>query len=191
TIIPKEIFQEKYRTKLLTFATSTIEKHCLSNTLKNEQAELVFGIEDEVYEFCSRSLVNPSFVHHIVPILPLLEKLSCNCLPKQLFVNLHHRSIDVIGYIQGTLVFVNSFEYNQMEDIVYYVLYVWKQISMNQQSDQLTLLGEFSVCQNLNKILRDYIQYIKLLDMPSDAYLLGAEVAKVPLDVIALSLCEL
>ena len=37
-----------------------------------------FGIDDEVYEFCSRSLVNPYFVHHITPILPLLRKLSCN-----------------------------------------------------------------------------------------------------------------
>ena len=191
TIIPKELFQEKYKTEILTFTTSAVEKYCLSNVLMNEHAELVFGIEDEVYEFCSRSLVNPYFVHHITPILPLLRKLSCNSLSKQLFVNLHRQSIDIIGYAQGSLIFINSFEYKQTEDIVYYVLYVWKQMGMSQQSDQLSLLGESSACQYLNKILKDYIQYIKLLGMPSEAYLLGADVAQTPLDVIALSLCEL
>jgi hypothetical protein len=168
-----------------------VEKHCLSNVLKNEHAELVFGIDDEVYEFCSRSLVNPYFVHHITPILPLLRKLSCNSLSKQLFVNLHRQSIDIIGYAQGSLIFINSFEYKQTEDIVYYVLYVWKQMGMSQQSDQLSLLGDPSACQDLNKILKDYIQYIKLLGMPSEAYLLGTDVMQTPLDVIALSLCEL
>ena len=130
-------------------------------------------------------------VHHITPILPLLRKLSCNSLPKQLFANLHRQSIDIIGYAQGSLIFINSFEYKQTEDIVYYVLYVWKQMGMSQQSDQLSLLGESSACQYLNKILKDYIQYIKPLGMPSEAYLLGADVAQTPLDVIALSLCEL
>lgn len=191
TIIPKELFQEKYKTEILTFTTSAVEKHCLSNVLTNEHAELVFGIEDEVYEFCSRSLVNPYFVHHITPILPLLRKLSCNSLSKQLFVNLHRQSIDIIGYAQGSLIFINSFEYKQTEDIVYYVLYVWKQMGMSQQSDQLSLLGDPSACQDLNKILKDYIQYIKLLGMPSEAYLLGTDVMQTPLDVIALSLCEL
>ena len=191
TIIPKELFQEKYKTEILTFTTSAVEKHCLSNVLTNEHAELVFGIEDEVYEFCSRSLVNPYFVHHITPILPLLRKLSCNSLSKQLFVNLHRQSIDIIGYAQGSLIFINSFEYKQTEDIVYYVLYVWKQMGMSQQSDQLSLLGDPSACQDLNKILKDYIQYIKLLGMPSEAYLLGTDLMQTPLDVIDLSLCEL
>ena len=191
TIIPKELFQENYKTEILTFTTSAVEKHCLSNVLTNEHAELVFGIDDEVYEFCSRSLVNPYFVHHITPILPLLRKLSCNSLSKQLFVNLHRQSIDIIGYAQGSLIFINSFEYKQTEDIVYYVLYVWKQMGMSQQSDQLSLLGDPSACQDLNKILKDYIQYIKLLGMPSEAYLLGTDVMQTPLDVIALSLCEL
>jgi hypothetical protein len=55
----------------------------------------------------------------------------------------------------------------------------------------LSLLGDPSACQDLNKILKDYIQYIKPLGMPSEAYLLGTDVMQTPLDVIALSLCEL
>lgn len=191
TIVPQEFFQEKSKKELLTFTTTVSEIHCLSNTLKKERSELLFGVKDDVYEFCCRSLVNPIFVHHLTPVLPLLGKLSSNRLPKQLFVNLHHRSIDVVSYTQGTLSFINTFEYKQIEDIIYYILYVWKQMEMNQQRDQLNLFGDTSLCHNLNKILRNYIQCIETLDVPTEAFLRGIGIVQTPLDIIALSLCEL
>ena len=44
---------------LLDFCFSTLELHCLTDILKEQQAKLVFGVDEEVYEFCSRSLLHP------------------------------------------------------------------------------------------------------------------------------------
>ena len=60
-------------------------------------------------------------------------------LPRQLYVVLHRRRMDVACYAQGNLLFVNSFEYEHTDDILYYILYVWKQVGMDQQKDQLRL----------------------------------------------------
>ena len=73
TLVPKEVFQEKQKAELLAFTFSSPEGYCLSNELKDEQAELIFGVDEEVYEFCSRSLINPRFVHHVTPLLTLKE----------------------------------------------------------------------------------------------------------------------
>ena len=59
TLVPAAVFQEKQKAGLLAFTFSFPEGRCLSNELKDEQAELVFGVDEDVYEFCSRSLVNP------------------------------------------------------------------------------------------------------------------------------------
>ena len=81
TLVPAAVFQEKQKAGLLAFTFSSPEGRCLSNELKDEQAELVFGVDEDVYEFCSRSLVNPRFVHHVGPLLSLWKKQSRARLP--------------------------------------------------------------------------------------------------------------
>ena len=44
---------------------------------------------------------------------------------------------------------------------------------------------------DITNTLRNYLQYIDPLEIPSEAYLMGPEVLQAPLDLIALSLCEL
>ena len=191
TLVPAAVFQEKQKAGLLAFTFSSPEGRCLSNELKDEQAELVFGVDEDVYEFCSRSLVNPRFVHHVGPLLSLWKKQSRARLPRQLYVVLHRRRMDVACYAQGNLLFVNSFEYEHTDDILYYILYVWKQVGMDQQKDQLRLFGDVPLRNDITNTLRNYLQYIDPLEIPSEAYLMGSEVLQAPLDLIALSLCEL
>lgn len=191
TMLPEEVFQEKQKAELLSFSFSSPEGRCLSNLLARESAEVVFGIDEEVYEFCSRSLINPSFIHHITPQLALWKQQSRKMIPRQLYVVLHRKIMDVVCYSQGTLLFVNSFEYEKTDDILYYILYVWKQTGMDQEKDQLHIYGGASLRNALTATLRNYIQYIGPAEIPSDAYLLGSEIVHAPLDLIALSVCEL
>ena len=46
TLVPAAVFQEKQKAELLAFTFSSPEGRCLSNELKDEPAELVFGVED-------------------------------------------------------------------------------------------------------------------------------------------------
>ena len=94
--------------------------------LTREAAEVVFGMDEEVYEFCSRSLINPSFIHHMTPQLALWKQQSRMLIPRQLYVVLHRKMMDVVCFAQGKLLFVNTFEYDKPDDILYYILYVWK-----------------------------------------------------------------
>ena len=97
----------------------------------------------------------------------------------------------LVKLAQGNLLFVNSFEYEHTDDILYYILYVWKQVGMDQQKDQLRLFGDVPLRNDITNTLRNYLQYIDPLEIPSEAYLMGSEVLQAPLDLIALSLCEL
>ncbi|WP_370861836.1 DUF3822 family protein [Parabacteroides faecis] len=191
TVVPEEVFTEKQKNDLLSFTFSAPENKCLHNLLAREAAEVVFGMDEEVYEFCSRSLINPSFVHHITPQLALWKQQSRTLIPRQMYVVLHRKMMDVVCFAQGRLLFVNTFEYDKPDDILYYILYVWKQVNMDQEKDQLHIYGGVSLRNSITTTLRNYIQYISPAEIPSDAYLLGAEVVQAPLDLIALSVCEL
>ena len=159
TLVPAAVFQEKQKAELLAFTFSSPEGRCLSNELKDEPAELVFGVDEDVYEFCSRSLVNPRFVHHVGPLLSLWKKQSRARLPRQLYVVLHRRRMDVACYAQGNLLFVNSFEYEHTDDILYYILYVWKLLLMYQQKVQIRLLVRVSVAYDVYNRLAKFILF--------------------------------
>lgn len=191
TVVPGEVFTEKQAADLLSFAFFAPEDKCLHNPLTREAAEVVFGMEEEVYEFCSRSLIHPAFVHHVTPQLVLWKQQSRALIPRQMYVVIHRKMMDVVCFAQGNLLFVNTFGYDKPDDILYYILYVWKQVGMDQEKDQLHMYGGVSLRNSMTATLRNYIQYISPAEIPSDAYLLGAEVVQAPLDLIALSVCEL
>lgn len=191
TLVPEAFYGDKQKTELLSFAFSSTGMRCLNNPWPDEPAQVVFGMDEEVYEFCSRSLLNPRFFHHTVAQLCLWKKQSRLLLPRQMYVILHAKFMDVACFAQGKLLFANSFDFERPDDILYYLLYIWKQTGFDQQRDQLKIGGEPALRATITKTLRTYLQYIDPLEIPSEAYLLGAEVVQAPLDLIALSICEL
>lgn len=186
TLVPRVSFQEERREQILAFNFSRPESRCLTNSLEDQETELVFGVDEEVYEFCCRSLLHPFFVHHMVPLFSLWRKQGRTSLPRRLYVVLGRKQMDLVCYAQESLLFANSFEVDQVSDMLYYILYVWKQVGLDQQKDLLCLQGETALRNQLVEHLRTYLRHIQPIEIPAEAYLLGPGVVKAPLDVIAL-----
>ncbi|SEF89962.1 DUF3822 family protein [Parabacteroides chinchillae] len=191
TLVPGDIFDEKRKNDFLSFNFSTPEKKCLNNALKADRMEVVFGLDEEAYEFCSRSLLNPCFVHYMTPLISLWSKQSRTSLSKRMYVVLHDGMIDIACFTQGNLLFVNSFEVTVPDDMLYYILNVWREVGMNQVKDILYLAGNSMLRNTIMSTLHTYLQQVHLMEIPSEAYLLGVEIGQVPMDLISLSICEL
>lgn len=191
TLVPDTFFTEEKKEQFLSYHFSVPEKRVLVDSLKEDNAKVVYGLDEEVYEFCSRSLVNPDFFQHITPQLIFWKKQSQGALPGQMYVVLHQKMMDVACYAQGHLLFANTFDVEQPEDMLYYILYVWRQVGMDQQKDQLRLFGEASLRNRIIHTLRTYLQHISPVDIPSDTYLIGEDIVQAPMDLISLSVCEL
>ncbi len=190
TLVPQAIFNESKKEDFLRFNFMQAESCCLTNMLKEEQAVVVYGVENEVYEFCARSFINPRFIHHIVPQICFWKQQNSIGLLHRMFVVLHSRLIDIVLFDRDKLVFVNSFAVERLEDIIYIILYVWRQTGLDQQKDQLHIFGERTMRNQLTELLSLYLQYISPVEIPSEAYLLGSEMAHTPIDIIALAVCE-
>jgi hypothetical protein len=190
TLAPDCYITDKQKAQYLSFNFSSAVKRCLSNHLDEEKAEVIFGLEEEVYEFCVRSLVNPVFTHHITSQLIMLGKQCQGDKFNHMFVVIHRTIVDIICFSETRLLFANSYDYEQLNDLLYYILYVWQQTGMNQLSDQLSLAGELALCTRTTQSLHTYIQHIGRIEIPAKAYLVGGEILQAPMDLILLSVCE-
>ncbi|MDR2388884.1 MAG: DUF3822 family protein [Tannerellaceae bacterium] len=190
TLAPCEWIRENQRALFLSFNFSSPEKRCLNNRVEDEPTELIFGLSEEVYEFCARSLINPVFMHHVTSQLVMLKKQSRKGPSNQMFVVLHHKMADISCFSSAGLLFVNSFDIEHLSDLLYYILYVWKQMGWDQLNDAVFLAGEPGLCNRLNHALQTYIRHIGRMEIPAKAYLLGGDILQAPMDLILLSVCE-
>lgn len=191
TLVPERLFDEACKDQLLAFNVSLADQHGLTNVLKEEDARLAFGLSEEIYQFCSRSLARCEFIHHQTPQLWLWKKQSEVSEGRQMFIVLHAQLMDIACYDRGKLLFVNSFPADQPEDALYYILYVWRQAGLDQMRDALYIYGNSLKRNKITGPLRTYIRAVHTLQIPSEAYLMGTGVFQASFDLIALLLCEL
>jgi len=190
TFMPEDIFDSGKIDSVMNFLFMKAETKNLDNVLQSVSGRILFGLDKSVYEFMSRSFVNPSFIHHMTPIINLWAKQANESLSGKMYVSINKKTIDVACFKEEKLVFLNSFEYSKPDDVLYIIACIWTQTRLDQLKDNLFIGGNYSFLKTLTDNLRTYIQHVNTMELPSEAYLMGDDVAKANFDIIALSLCE-
>lgn len=190
TLVPAKIYSDKPAEQFLNFSFAQPESKALNNSIPNNELEVVFGMNETIYEFCCRSLLNPHFTHHISPLLSFWKKQNHLKALRQMYVNLHEKMVDIVCFSEGKLLFANTFSIENLNDILYYILYVWKQLDMDQLTDLLSVSGDSDIKLRILTSLRNYIQNTTQTEVPSEVYLLGDEAVQAPIDLLTLLICE-
>ncbi|MDL2209170.1 DUF3822 family protein, partial [Parabacteroides sp. OttesenSCG-928-O15] len=108
TMVPGQVFDEKQKEELLAFNFSQPESRCLHNTLEDEDMVFVYGMDNDTYEFCSRSFIDPQFVHSASLLIPFWKKQSIASFSANMFAVISPKRIDVFCYRQEKPMFINS-----------------------------------------------------------------------------------
>lgn len=190
TLVPSAWYDESRKEKILAFNLSEPPSHALHNSLEELQTHLVFGIEEELYEFCSRTLLNPQFIHPLSPAFRLWQKQSLNAEKRRMYVNMQPKTVDIACFSQGKLVLANSFRADRTEDVLYHTLHGWNQTGMDQLTDELFIYGDHGRRIEATRIFQHYIRDIRPIQIPSEVYLAGVPLAGTPFDLISLFVCE-
>lgn len=190
TLVPDAIADGNSNDQFLRFAFLQPPAKTLSVALEAEKAVVLFGLENELYEFCSRSFINPFFIPHILPLLTFARKQSIPNPSRSMYVVIRNKELDILVYDNPQLHLVNTFSVNGTDDMVYIILYIWKQIRMEPETDRLMLFGESVVRNKLTDSLAAYLRNIGSVELPSEVYLMGSAMNRVPLDIAVLTLCE-
>ena len=161
TLIPATTFLEEQKERLMSFVFSSPEEKILHENLDEFDSKILFGMQPKVYDFFSRMLINPIFTHAITAQLMQWRDRSLTVFPKQLFMALHEDTMDAACFYRENLLFINSFQVDDPADMLYYILYVWKQTGLEQQQDQLNLFANTDICQALKENLRTYLSQIE------------------------------
>ncbi|MDR0575556.1 MAG: DUF3822 family protein [Tannerella sp.] len=191
TLAPDSVFSEKDKELLFSFCHQEDESlKILIQPLKALNSSLLFGIDKGSYEFLVRSLAKPLFIHSLSSMLILWQKKSLTCYPKQMYIVVHAHTMDALCLERGELLFVNSFDYETDKDIIYYIMYICRQLGFNQLEDCLSFCGDKAICRSVMSVIGKYVRQSDYLRPKIKDYLVPVD-QDFDMDIVALMECGL
>lgn len=113
------------------------------------------------------------------------EDVHFTCLMRPVWDYLHHRSfvgnhrklyayfhdnvLELFSFERNRFVFSNRYEARHTKDAVYFILFVWKQLALDQLRDELFLVGDIPDKDSLLATLRTYVSVVIVIN-PSASF---------------------
>ena len=167
TFIPNKIYSNENKEDFINFIFSEKEEKFLDYSVSSLKMKVLYPFSKEVHDFFIRSFNKPEFIHYSAPIITYFYSTKKKQKNRRMIINVHEKGIDIFCFSKKSLLHGNHFLCEKLEDAVYYILYTWKQLKMNQFTDSLFVTGEYNQNDELIKNLGLYIKYVHTEPIPA------------------------
>jgi len=188
TFVPDLLYDDASQLQLMQFNHEHTDEQLLAQTLQHPEIVVLHQMPKAIYQFINRSFVNPQFMHHLAPLIYYFQEKSRLSEVFRLVVNLYENDLDLLCFSHGTLILGNHFKVSRVQEALYYVLFVWKQLKMDQSKDLLYCCGTYALRSELLQGLEPFIRNIVPMDPVIHTAFSGKDI---PFELLSLFVCGL
>ena len=158
-LVPVEQFEEKdietiYRHSFPRNGTDSV----VYNVLPDLNAVAVFSINKDLRLVINDHFNDVNIIHVMAPVWHYLHQRSFTGHRNKLYGYFHDKQLDIFSFQQNRFKFCNAFETVRAHDALYFLLYVWKQLNLQPEHDEMHLVGDIPEKEWLLQELRRYLQ---------------------------------
>lgn len=169
TLIPFELFEDEQIEAIFYHNFSRLENELILYTvLRKANVAVAFSIDKSVYQELINLFPRVNFYSQASSLIEYFVEKSRLGNSNKMYAYLRQKSMDIYCFERGKLLFSNSFKCENTEDRVYYLLYLWKQLSFSQERDELHLVGELDNKDILIAELRKYLNRVFIVNPKSE-----------------------
>ncbi|MDA3953866.1 MAG: DUF3822 family protein [Bacteroidales bacterium] len=137
------------------------------NKLKYIDAYSIFAIPNQIANIFIKQFPGLKFYNQQTPFINRnLFKYHSESI--KVFVNINDIFIDICLTKNGKLLLYNNFTYKTDPDIIYYIMYVFKQFDLNPENIELILSGLVDKKSSVYSNLKDFIGQVKFDKLSED-----------------------
>lgn len=179
TFMPQELFQEENASLLFYHNFPKTENELvLHNTLNQYNKVILFGMDRSSYNCLKEQFPEARFFSMASLLFSHFIEKNRLGNHRKLFVHLTPKEMDVFCYDKGQLLLANTFKCQETNDQVYYLLYLFKELGLDQMKDEIKLTDTLTQGkESLVKELRRFVQQVTIIQNPYN-------------EIQILSLCE-
>lgn len=189
TLVPKEYYSKKFELELYSFNFLNSELRILSDEIKELDCTSIWGIDEELHGFLSRTLLNPNFENHLSVLLSLFYQLH-NKETSALYVNFNEdKMIDVVAFSKEKLILATTFVAKDPLEGCYFIQKTWEVLKLDVRSDYLFYSGKKDNHTDCIETLKKIVPNTESLSI-NIANELGVNKSETPTEILY-QLCEL
>lgn len=189
-LVPKEEYKEEQAALLY---RTTVGGHDKDDIARAELPELnavaVFAVNHDVRIVIQDHFANINILPVVLPVWRHLYRKAFTGPRAKLFAYFHDKRVNIFRFDHARFRYANCFDCAHSHDALYYILYVWKLLGMDNSNDELHLVGDIPHDDWLKENIARYLQRTFVIN-PAAEFNLN-EMAKrtdIPYDIKALYL---
>lgn len=142
-LVPIEEFHEEDLTVLYQHAfTGSHSDAILYRVQPNLNVVAVFPINKDLKMVIEDNFQDVRFTPIMQPMWNYLHKRSFTGINHKLYAYFHDKKVDIFCFEKNRFKFYNSFQADHAKDALYFILFVWKQLGLQQMQDELHVSGD-------------------------------------------------
>lgn len=167
-MVPLEQFQESDATTLYLHAFPKSEKEVVRyHVLPSLNAVCIFCINKDLLMVLNDHFSEVQLMHAMMPVWHYCHQRSFTGHRSKMYGYFHDKQLDIFSFQQNRFKFCNSFETSRAHDSLYFLLYVWKQLNLKPEYDEIHILGDIPEQDWLLQEMRRYLKnaYVMNIDL--------------------------
>lgn len=184
-MIPIEEYEDNNTDMLYShiFTTGKSER-ILTAVLPGQNAVAAFTMNSDLKLVVDDNFPESTVMPLMQPVWNYMHRRSFTGAHRKLFAYFHDKRVELMSFRQNRFVYCNSFEATHANDVLYYIMYVWKQLGLDATEAELHMAGDMTYRDTLTALLRQYIANVYTINPAADfGFPAAAEMKGLPFDL--------
>jgi hypothetical protein len=167
-LIPSPYFKQKDLIQYFTFNYDLDELEEIHfNFIPGIGAYNIFSIPNPVSNVIMEKYNRTQFYHQGLPIIDYHIN-SSHTHHSYAVLSVYEDFFDIALFKGPRLHLYNSFEWSSPEDVLYYLLYIYKQQNLNASENELFITGDLGNKKEIKRTIDQYLKKVRLQKPPSE-----------------------
>lgn len=191
-IIPLEEYHEEDAEVLYMHTyPGTTHSTIMHHIMPELNCAVIFAVNKDVRTVVVDHYDDVRFMPVMIPVWKHLHQGSYARQSKKLYAYFHDRRLSVFSFANNRFRFHNSFHVTEVPDVVYFTTYIWKQLAMDVQKDELHLVGNYGSTEELKQAFKRFIRNVYYIN-PSAEFnrMQVTQIPNVTYDIVCMNVEE-
>ena len=168
-IVPADLFQPSQQQLLYAHAYPDAARDVVMHTvLPDLNCVAVYAVNADLKTVLDDHFPHITYSTALAPLWRHLHQRSYNGIRGKLYGYLHDGRLDIASYAQNRFKFCNTYDTPHLHDVLYFLLYVWQQLSLKADYDELHICGPAPDVEQLAADLRRYVKRVYVVNPAAD-----------------------
>ena len=184
--IPTEEFVEAKKERLYRYVAPLNEnEETLHYIMPDLNAAAVFAVNKDAKLVLTDRIADVSFMPAMQPVWRYAHRRNFKNMNGKLYVCFQEKQMNVFCFNKHHFKFTNCFNVSTAADAIYYMMHVWKTLGLDEERDELHLMGDILEQDWCMEHLHRYVQKVYAVNPLTEFYDVADMVAKgIPFDLL-------